>query len=116
MGSFVRVALTREQLPKPGHKRCVQGPSKPTTTSGAWVRTNRTARAPISLQWNQKNRRLALAGQGRPLESSAPLTGGLNKIKEAAVLRCGHSFAMLEGEKAQSGRFTTVVDLVTLSI
>merc|ERR1711963_858347 len=113
MGSFVRVALTSEQLPKPGHKRCVQSPSKPTTTPGAWVRTNRTARAPISLQWSQKNRRLALTGQGRSLESSAPLAGDLYKIKEAAVFRCGHSFTTLEGEKAQSGRFTIVVDLVT---
>merc|ERR1712154_574475 len=38
MGSFVRVALKSEQLPKPGHQRCVQGPRKPTTTSGAWDR------------------------------------------------------------------------------
>merc|ERR1711884_711165 len=107
MGSFVRVALTSEQLPKPGHGRCVQGPSKPTTTPGV--------QAPISLQWSQKKMRLAFAGQGRSLESSAPLTGGLNKIKEAAVIRCGHSRTMLE-EKAQSGRFTTLVDLVTFSI
>merc|ERR1712141_611132 len=74
MGSFVRVALTSEQLPKPGHKRCVQSPSKPTTTPGV--------QAPISLQWSQKKMRLAFAGQGRSLESSAPLTGGLIKKKQ----------------------------------
>merc|ERR1711936_909341 len=106
MGSFVRVALTSEQLPKPGQGRCVQGPSKPTTTPGV--------QAPISLQWSQKKMRLAFAGQGRSLESSAPLTGGLIK-KEAVVIRCGHSRTMLE-EKAKSGRFTTLVDLVTFSI